>query len=336
MTIKDIARESGYGVGTVSRVLNNNPNVSEEARERIMEIVNKYHFQPNTNARHLKQQVAYGIAIIVKGVQNMLFMPMVEKIQRMVEEKGYVCVLYYIDQDENELEAAKQIILERKPYGIMFLGSNMEHFGGDTSFLDVPSILVTTSAASLNVPTLSSIAVDDNTAASCVIDHLYDLGHRKIGVIGGSPELSRPSFLRMAGCQGAMFRHHLPFDLDKQYAYARFSADGGYEATNRLLETFPEMTAIFAMSDLMAIGALRALYEHGLRVPEDISLIGFDGIPLGEYMVPKLTTVRQNTERFAERSVEILVRCIREGGSAVHEIIPFELVKGESVRQITK
>ncbi len=333
MTIKDIAKEAGYGVGTVSRVLNNNPNVSEEARQRIMEVVEKYHFRPNSNARHLKTQVSYGIALIVKGVQNMLFMPMVEKIQRMIEERGYGCVLYYIDEEDNEVEAARRILLERNPYGIMFLGSNMEYFQGSLSFLDVPAILVTNSSASLNIPNLSSISVDDSEAASSVIDYLYELGHRKIGIIGGYPDLSRPSLLRMTGCQGAMFRHHLEFDEEKQYAMTRFSAEGGYAAANRLLDRCPEMTAVFAMSDLMAIGALRAFHERGLRVPDDISIVGFDGIPLGAYMIPRLTTVRQNADRFAERSVEILLHCIREGVSSIHEIVPYELVEGESVRR---
>ena len=113
LTIKDIARESGYAVGTVSRVLNNHPDVSDKARAKILEVVEKHHFKLNSNAKHLKQQASNGIAIIVKGNQNMLFASIVEQMQGMIREKGYACLMYYIGEMENELEQALQVIIER-------------------------------------------------------------------------------------------------------------------------------------------------------------------------------------------------------------------------------
>ena len=124
LTIKDIARESGYAVGTVSRVLNNHPDVSDKARAKILEVVEKHHFKLNSNAKHLKQQASNGIAIIVKGNQNMLFASIVEQMQGMIREKGYACLMYYIGEMENELEQALQVIIERRPMGILFLGSS--------------------------------------------------------------------------------------------------------------------------------------------------------------------------------------------------------------------
>lgn len=334
MTIKEIAKESGYGVGTVSRVLNNNPNVSEAARKAVMDVVNRYNYTPNANAKHLKQQAGFGIALIVKGTQNMLFTAMEEKIQSRIEKRGYVCTIYYIDQDANEIEQAQHICAERKPYGIMFLGSNIQNINASVENLGVPCLLVTNSALELGVSNLSSVTVDDAAAAACMIDYLYEKGHRRIGVIGGSPELSRPTWLRLAGCNSAMRRNHMDFDPDRDYAYARFSMEGGYSATKELLDKDPDITAIFSMSDLMAVGAVRALYDRGLHVPQDISVTGFDGIELADYVIPKITTIRQNTERFAERSVSILLRCIEEGTGAVHEMIPYELKEGESVRSV--
>lgn len=335
MTIKEIAKESGYGVGTVSRVLNNNPNVSDAARKAVMDVVKRYNYTPNANAKHLKQQSGFGIALIVKGTQNMLFTAMEEKIQARIEKRGYACTIYYIDQDANEIEQAARICLERKPYGILFLGSNIQNMNASVEQLGVPCLLVTNSALELNLSNLSSVTVDDAAAAACMIDYLYDHGHRHIGMIGGRPELSRPTYLRLAGSQSAMRRHHMEFDTDRDYAYARFSMGGGYSATQKLLAKNPDITAIFAMSDLMAVGAIRALYDRGLRVPQDISVTGFDGIELADYVIPKITTIRQNTERFAQRSVSILLRCIEEGTGAVHEMIPFELREGESVKTIS-
>ncbi|MFR3225675.1 MAG: LacI family DNA-binding transcriptional regulator, partial [Blautia massiliensis (ex Durand et al. 2017)] len=117
MTIRDIAREAGYAVGTVSRVLNNNPNVSAAARARILEVVQQHNFQPNANARHLKLQSSSAIAILVRGTQNMLFTGILEKMQALIEERGYVSLLYYVDEEADELEQARRVCQERRPYG---------------------------------------------------------------------------------------------------------------------------------------------------------------------------------------------------------------------------
>ena len=128
MTIKDIARESGFAIGTVSRALNNAPGVSAETRQKILEVVNRHNYEPNANAKHLKQQANDGIALIVKGTQNMLFADILEQLQSVIEESGYVATVYYIDEEANEVAQARRICAERKPYGILFLGSNLEYF----------------------------------------------------------------------------------------------------------------------------------------------------------------------------------------------------------------
>lgn len=196
MTIKDIAKESGYAIGTVSRVLNNNPSVSPAARAKILEVIKRYNYQPNSNAKHLKQQSSDGLALIVKGTQNMLFVDILEKMQAILEERGYVSTVYYIDEEANEVAQAELICAERKPYGIVFLGSNLEYFTPQLAELRVPCLLLTNSAATLNIPNLSSVSVDDVSASSLMIEYLYAQGHRKIGLIGGKPDQSRPSLSR--------------------------------------------------------------------------------------------------------------------------------------------
>lgn len=127
-----------------------------------------------------------------------------------------------------------------------------------------------------------------------------------------------------------MLRLGLPFEMEKQYAYARFSLRSGYEAMEYLLDHSPDITTVFAMSDLMALGAIRALQDHGLRVPQDISVAGYDGIALGQYSIPRLTTIRQDMEQLAQRSAKILLHCIEEPGRAVHEVVPFDLIEGRA------
>ena len=132
----------------------------------------------------------------------------------------------------------------------------------------------------------------------------------------------------------AMQQLGLPFDFDKQYGYARFSMEESYTAAEYLLAHCPDLDAVFAMSDLMALGAVRAFQDHGLRVPQDISVAGYDGIALGQYSIPRLTTIRQDMEQLAQRSAKILLHCIEEPGRAVHEVVPFDLIEGESVGKV--
>ncbi len=331
MTIKDIARESGYAVGTVSRVINNNPNVSPAARARILEVIRKYKFRPNSNAKHLKQQASQGIAMIVKGTHNMLFAPILEKMQTECTAAGYSGMVYYIDENDNEVDRARQICREHKPYGVIFLGSDSNNITPELNDLGVPCLLMTNRAANAEIENLSSVSVDDSAAAARMIDYLYAKGHRRIGLIGGDIRRSHPSSARLAGCLGAFSRLGLPFDASACYADARYTMPDGYKAMERLLESCPDLTAVFAFSDIMAIGAIRALRDHGLQVPGDVSVCGFDGIELADYLNPRLATIRQPADRLASRGVGILIRCIEDDGDAVHELVPYELVEGESV-----
>lgn len=334
MTIKDIARLSGYAVGTVSRVLNHRSDVSDEARERVMSVVEEYHFRLNNNAKHLKQQSGNGLAVIVKGTQNMLFHTIVERMQWLIQQRGHACLIYYIDEDDDELEQALEVSRERKPLGIFFLGSNPDYFQECFPALSEPCVLVTNSAASLQFENLSSVSTDDGDAARCAVERLMDLGHTEIGVIGGRMELSHAAQARYAGVERAFAARGRGFDRDRQYETSRFALSGGYRAMGRLLDKLPELTAVFAMSDVQAMGAVRALHDRGLRVPEDISVIGFDGIELGRYVTPRLTTIRQDAARMADRSVELLLQRIREPLPPVHERVPYVLVEGESTRRL--
>lgn len=336
MTIKDIAKESGYAVGTVSRVLNNHPDVSEKARKTIMAVVEKHHFKLNSNAKHLKQQASSGIAIIVKGSQNMLFASIVERLQRLLSEKKYASFIYYIGEEENEVERAERVCLERHPLGILFLGSDLEFFKERFDRLEIPCVLVTNSAAELGFGNLSSVSTDDEAGAQAAVAHLLKLGHRNIGILGGYMEKSHAAHTRYKGCEKAFAEQGMKLEPGLQYRSAFFSMEEGYHAMEQLFEQMPDLTAVFAMADVLAVGAIRAIRDRGLRVPEDVSVIGFDGIELGNYLSPRLTTVRQARERIADRSLEILLSDIAGERPAVHELLPFDIVEGESAAKIAR
>lgn len=335
MTIKDIARLSGYSVGTVSRVLNGNSSVSEIARLRVEAVVQEHNFKLNSNAKHLKQQATTGIAVIVKGAHNMLFSSIVEQLQGLIWEKGLACLIFYIDEDDNEVEKAVQICQERHPKGILFLGSTLDDFRRQFSAITIPCVLVTNSAAGLGFPNLSSVSTDDEAAACQAVEHLISLGHRKIGILGGIMTISNAASTRYHGCLRAFSEHDIPFDPEQQLVMARFAMSSGYEAMHTLLDKSPDVTAVFAMSDVMAVGAIRAIRDRGKRVPEDISVIGYDGIDLCRYITPQLTTICQQRETIALRSLDILLQNIQGTPCSVHEVTPFSLLPGESVQPLS-
>ena len=149
MTIKDIARLSGVGIATVSRVLNDHPDVSKETRRRVMEVVEENGFQPNNNAKHLKQQAGTSIALLVKGSQNMLFADLVERIQALLRDAGRDASVYYLDEDADEVSFALKLCRERKPLGIMFLGGDLALFQAGFQAIRIPCLLLTSSARAL-------------------------------------------------------------------------------------------------------------------------------------------------------------------------------------------
>ena len=334
MTIKDLARESGYSVGTVSRVLNHQPNVSDKARERVLSIAQARGFQLNTNAKNLKQTRSNSILAVVKGNSNELFASMIEKLQALLIETEYPLLVDYIDEDDNEVHHAVRLCAEKKPIGLLFLGGTSRNFETDFAQIQIPAVMVSNDASKLPFANLSSVTTDDTQAAACAISYLIEQGHRSIAVLGGDRTVSDTSRLRYLGCMQAFQAHHVAFDEMRAYAVGRYSYRAGYVSMNRILQSMPEVTAVFAMADVMAIGAVRALRDRDYRVPEDISVIGFDGLAIGDYYVPKLTTITQSAEQMARRSVEILFDCIKNGAPARHETIPFTLDCKQSVRAL--
>ena len=227
MTIKDLAAKTGYAVGTVSRALNNHPNVSEKARAAILQAAEEVGFEINVNAKQLKQTHSNTVLVVVKGIGNELFGEMVEAIQHRIAETNYQLVVDYMDEDANEVTRALKLCREKKPLGILFLGGVNEHFRRDFAAIDIPCVVVTNNASDLPFENLSSVSTDDREAGRCAIETLIALGHRKIAVIGGDRQVSDTSRLRFEGCIRAFSDHQIPFDPDRDYQGVRYSYQDG-------------------------------------------------------------------------------------------------------------
>jgi LacI family transcriptional regulator len=335
-TIKDVAREAGVSVSTVSRVLAHHPDVSAATASRVQQVIDRWQFSVNRNAQHLKQSATMTILVAVKGRHNLLFAAMLEHVQAAVTATGHTVVTQYLDEDANEVAEAERLVTEIKPRGVVFLGADADHVATNAVRIgeQCPAVVLTNSVASAGRSAVSSVTTDDRVAAQLATEHLLGRGHRRIGVVGGDIDASTISLHRHEGVLAALKAAGVEFDCDRQYVGTRYSLRCGYEAAIDLTTRLPDLTAIYAMSDIMALGAMRGLYEQGLTVPDDISLIGHDGIELASYVVPKLVTIEQPQETMARRGVEVLMRHIEGDLDPVEEFVPVRIVAGESVRDI--
>lgn len=331
MTIKDIARLSGYGLGTVSRVLNNHPDVSKKARERILAVVHEQGFEPNANAKYLKTQAQSSVAVLVKGSQNFLFAGILERVQDLFRNNGEEIYVAYLDEEADEVQYAVQLVKLRRPKGIIFLGGDLDCFRREFHPITVPCVLLTNDAHALGFENLSSFSTDDTASAEAVIEYLYRHGHQKIGVLGGNLAVEQISVKRLRGVEACMRRLGLPFAPKANHVPCRFSMADGYAAAKELLGREPDITALFALGDVIALGAMRAICDLGLRIPDDISIVGYDGIDIANFCIPRLTTVRQDAAELAAWGVQTLLQAIHYKTTPVYETIDFELVERESV-----
>ena len=335
MTIKDIARLAGVGVSTVSRVVNEHPDVNNATREKVQAVIDEYGYTPNTNAKQLKQTISNSVAVVIRGANNLFFAPILEKLQRGIQQTDYQIITHYIDEYADESVIANRLLNENKVKGFIFLGGSVVSTLNEHKLpKDVPCVFVTVDATGTTLNNVYSVCVDDRKAAAKAIDVLFELGHTKIAVVGGVYEEYNLIDQRKLGVIDSFRAHGYEFD-EKMYFTAGFSLLSGYNAMKKGLTQGIDFTAVFAMSDMMAVGAAKALNEAGLKIPEDISLVGFDGIELAKYLTPSIATIQQPSEELVAQSIKLLLAGIK--GEEIPErfiLLPTEYIPGESVRKL--
>ena len=334
MTIKDIAERCGVSVSTVSRVLNNHPDVSAANRERVLAVVQELHYVPNNSARDLVKPAADSIGLVVRGVGNPFFTGIIRAIERMITEAGYTMVLHQIQSGEDELRAGAELARSKRLLGLILLGGCFDYTPEQTASLGIPFVCCTytNSFGTLEQEDYSSVSIDDQQAAYRAVRLLTDHGHRKIGVILDSVCDHSISQLRYNGYCQALEDSGIDLDPDLVEETVTFEMSDGYAAMEKLLARRDDFTAVFVISDAMAVAAMKALHDHGKRVPEDCSVVAIDGIDMSAYFVPTLTTLVQPQRELGENSVRILVDMIEGRAKNRHIQLNTQLRRGESVR----
>ncbi len=328
-TIKDIARLAGVSVTTVSRVLNHRPDVNPETRRRVEDIIREHHFIGNTNARGLKQSSEV-IGVVIRGRSNPFLASLAEAILDRASAMPESFVTEYIDERDDEFLTAVRMTRQHHVKGLIFVGSLIDDRVHAIRNIDIPIVFTTVNAETAALPRASSVAVDDRAMGRLVADKLLSLGHRRIAVFGSNPVAGDSLAMRFQGLCDAFAEFGLTFNRN-DYRETRFSYDAGYDAAHAFFSENRDVTALFAMSDTVAVGAVRALRDLGLSVPGDISVVGFDGIDICRFTVPRLTTVEQPVEEIARRSVNLLLDMMEKNTVPRHILVKADFRLRESV-----
>ena len=327
-TIKDIAKICGVGVSTVSRAINNHPDINPETKEKIMNTIKEYGYVPNNSARNLKRVDAKAIAVLVKGISNPFFSNMIKVIEEECKKKRYSMELSHIEADEDEVDAALKVVKEKRLRGIIFLGGLFSHSDEKLKKLNVPFVFSTAGSIPENISKnqYSNIGVDDRKESARMVDYLIRLGHRNIAIVVAEAEEESIGKLRLEGYYDALQAHNIQVNPKLIYQtrddIGHFSMENGYLTARKLVESGEQFSAVYAVADALAIGAIRALLEAGLRVPDDVSVAGYDGIDVSGYISPSLTTIRQPVEEMAKDTVKLLFDII--AGKKDHQHITYE------------
>ncbi len=338
ITIKDIAKICGVGVATVSRALNDHPDINPDTKQKILAVVEQYGFVPNNSARNLKITDSRTIAVLVKGMTNPFFMKMIGIMEKEIQAKRYSLELRHVDESTDEVEVALELVKEKKLRGIVFLGGLTTHSTEKLEKIGVPFVLSTIPVSEESAGNYSSVSVDDVAESRKIVDFLIKSGHKKIAFMGASADDTSIGKLRLDGYLKALSENGIKPD-DKLIWHSdentdTYSMQNGYEVMRSKLKKKNDFTAIFAISDTMAIGALKALREAGVRVPDDISVVGYDGIDIGTFCAPTLTTICQPFEEMARKTCELLFDVIRHGAKHRKVIMEASIVERESTCRI--
>ena len=337
MTIKDIARLSGVSITTVSRVLNNRPDVSAESRRKVEAVIESTNYIPNNSARDLVRTGSNNIGLVVRGVSNPFYIDIVRAIERAVTEAGYTLVMQQIDSGKDEVSHGAIMQREKRLRGIIFLGGQFDYIPEKVASITVPFVCCSYANHYGTLPkgSYSSVSIADEATAYEAVRYLIEKGHQRIAALITTTDDRSISQLRYEGYVKALRDHGL--ESGGVICTESYDIRGAYEAVERTLQNgHGDFTALFAISDNMAIGAMRALRDAGRTVPQDCSVIAIDGLELSAYIEPPLTTLCQPMEQMGRESVKQLLALMNGEGAHMQHILPTELREGRSVEKIVK
>ena len=328
MDIRQVAKRAGVSTATVSRTINNlrvRPGTARRVRQAIEEL--KYF--PNTHARSLVSGRSRIVGLIVSDITNPFFPELVKGFEDAATQKGYEVLLSNTEYDSSRMATGVRRMLERKVDAVAIMTSEMDRsFTQQLAGRDIPMVFLDVGTVEKHV---SNIKVDYASGISQAVEHLIGLGHRRVAFISGPADL-KSARIRQSAFLKAMQKRGMGDPAWIETGNHRI--DGGFQAMSRMLDRTPLPTAVLSSNDLTALGALRAIRRKGLRVPDDLSVVGFDDIALAEFTEPPLTTVRLPREEIAGKAFEALLASLSDTThmGAEYQISPQLVVRESTAR----
>jgi len=332
--IYDVAKRAGVSTATVSRVFSQPDVVASATRRKVLAISNRLEFTPSVASKQFRTRRTYKIVVTVPDISNPFFSLILQGIEDAAQREGYSVLLGDTQHDEKREERYAQMVRRKEADGLIFLGHRLP--GEAAGLIEAmapqraPVVNGCEFSPSLGVP---SVHIDNANAAHLAMDHLYGLGHRRVGVITG-PLVSPLSRDRLAGATASARKQRAARDC--VVMHGDFSIQSGAAAAERLLRRAEPPTAIFCFNDEMAMGVLATARRLGIGVPDELSVVGFDDIRFAQHTVPPLTTIAQPTREIGEGTVRLLLRILSDGGahvSAESMTLPHKLViRGSTAR----
>ena len=329
-TSHDVAKKAGVSVATVSRVLNGSPLVTESARRKVMRAVKELNYQPNRAAQRLRAGNSHVIGLIISDIQNPFFTSVVRGIEDVAYQHGYSLILCNSDEDPEKEKLYVNVMRSEEVAGVILASASEENPQVDDLIeFNIPVVALDRQIDDRQIDSVLAKNIDGARAA---VKHLIELGHHCIGYIG-LPLTRTPGKERYEGYQRALSEHTLSVSQDF-VRIADAKQHGGYLNTLDLLTQQPCVTALFVANNLMTLGALDAIRERGLKIPDDISIIGFDDMPWANLLQPPLTAIAQPTYELGRRAAELLLGRLKDHEKPVtHEHLETRLIVRGSTSQ---
>ncbi len=325
VNIKVVAKEAGVSISTVSRVVNGNTSVREDLRNKVLEVVEKTGYRSNFLARGLKGLPTRTIGLVIPDIENPFFPAMVRGVQDVANRNGYAIFLCNTDGDMKLEEGQYNLLLEKKVDGILLVSSSQ-----DIPFLEIassiPIVLLDRYTQSSN---FSYVVVDHTYGINIAIKHLRNIGRLRIAFIGSKPITSgaRERF------QAFLVNHQRDPNLKSRILFGKYTQESGAEMAEKLLNSGEKFDSIVCGNDLIAYGVIDVLQNHGIKIPEDVSVVGYDDIPSSAYRSPKLTTIHQPIYELGQIGAHMMIDAIEKGLNETKHIKlePYLIVRETSV-----
>ncbi len=331
-TIEDVAKEANVSVATVSRVINNPEIVKEQTKQRVYEAIEKLSYEPNMSARNLRKNETRVVLIVTPNITNPYYAHILAGIGDMAQKHGYSSLIYNTYGKQSEQKKALDMLRKKRADGAIILASDMDSNWIEDYSSQFPIVLSSEYPIDLDI---SRVSIDNYDAAYNVMQYIHSLGHKKIAMISSANNYIS-TYLRLKAYKDFLEIKSIEYEAEYiQYADEVYSFKSGKEATIKLLGLKEKPTAIFCISDTIALGAIAAIKESKLDIPNDISVVGFDDVDYTTMFHPYLTTVAQPCYRLGTESFRLLNNLFKNGLNSIEKrIIPYELIVRETTRAL--